>query len=153
MQISNNDNLSILWWVCWRTTFNIFYFVSIVHIFLKSGGVYKVLSSNTNFQLIKISWNLRIHFSISMSLINLVQGFQKASRFWKSLIGYLTTTIMILIYKWASFEFCAEVLIFLMNFFSLNEVFRRFGTTKTLHISNLKIKNFENFYWELLSVY
>ena len=68
MQISNNDNLSILWWVCWLIIFNIFYFVSIVEIFLKSGGVYKVLPSNTNFQLIKISWNLRFHFSISMSL-------------------------------------------------------------------------------------
>ena len=36
----------------------------------------------------------------------------------------------ILIYKWASFEFCAEVLIFLMNFFSLNKVFRRFWHNK-----------------------
>ena len=78
--------------------------------------------------------------------IGLVQGFKKASRFWKSLIGYLTTTIMILIYKWASFEFCAEVLIFLMNFFSSNEVFQRFWHNK--NPAHLKLEDQK--FWKFL---
>ena len=78
--------------------------------------------------------------------ISLVQGFQKAFKFWKLLIGYSRTTIIYshtwLTYKWACFEFCVEVWIF----FSLNEVFWKFSMQKTLQLSNLEIPNFQKFF-------